>query len=537
MTLSGKESVKNILGYLPYTAELYWLVRHKDKPLQTQFNLKQLNAHLPQLVKEVQAIRQEGNIKGKKVFLFATLHYWIEHATLLGLSLAAMGHDVTVGFLPYANWQKEINRFDLRRQNLYALEVLGKAAAVLEVKSLLNEHPRTDLEEEVLACIEQVSMYDAQYTLQDEDVDRDNPVFKMRTARNEAAARAALTWLSEGKPDAVIVPNGTIQELGIVYRMARHLGIPATTYEFGDQRQTIWLAQNGEIMRQETDSMWAVRKQQPIDSGQLKRVQELFGARQKGSVAENFTRLWQKSPAQGGQKVRQQLGLDERPVVLLATNVLGDSLTLGRDLFTKSMASWIMRTVQYFNGRPDVQLVIRVHPGEVLTHGVSMVDVVHEVLPTLPEHIHLILPDEKVNTYDLMEAASLGLVYTTTVGLEMALNGLPVIVNAYTHYRGRGFTQDPNSWVEYFKLLGKILEKPQDYRLTEEQITLAWQYAYYWFFDFPRPFPWHLVRVWDDYKERSLREVFSAEGRQKFGTTFGYLTGECLDWSKIEPSK
>ena len=43
---------------------------------------------------------------GKKVFLFATLHYWIEHATLLGVSLAAQGHKVTLGYLPYAEWQQ-----------------------------------------------------------------------------------------------------------------------------------------------------------------------------------------------------------------------------------------------------------------------------------------------------------------------------------------------------------------------------------------------------------------------------------------------
>lgn len=536
MKRSGKDSVKNLLGQIPYTAELYWLVRQKDKPLQTQFNLKQLDGHLPQLVKDVKVLRQE-DVQGKKVFLFATLHYWIEHVALLGLSLAAQGHAVTVGFMPYANWQKEINRFDLRRQNLYALEVLEKATDVMAVQSLLNQRSYPELDEKVMACIEQVSLYDAQYTLQDEDVDRESPIFKMRMERNEAAARAALTWLRDGKPDIVIVPNGTIQEFGVVYQIARQLGIPATTYEFGDQRQTIWLAQNSEIMRQDTNEMWEVRKEQPITETQLKRVRDLFGARQKGSLAENFTRLWQKTPARGGAEVRQQLGLDERPVVLLATNVLGDSLTLGRDLFTRSMESWIIRTVQYFNGRPDVQLVIRVHPGEVLTHGVSMTDVVHQVLPTLPEHIHLIPPEETVNTYDLMDAADLGLVYTTTVGLEMALNGLPVIVNAFTHYRGRGFTHDPNSWVEYFKMLGRILENPPDFHLTEEQVGLAWQYAYYWFFDFPRPFPWHLVRVWDDYKERSLQDVFSEEGRQKYASTFGYLLGEPMDWGRIETSQ
>ena len=49
---------------------------------------------------------------------------------------------------------------------------------------------------------------------------------------------------------------------------------------------------------------------------------------------------------------------------------------------------------------------------------------------------------------------------TELVKLEMALMGLPVIVTGQTHYRGRGFTHDPESWVNYFKLLGQILAKP-----------------------------------------------------------------------------
>ena len=61
----------------------------------------------------------------RKIFLFASLHYWIEHTTLLGLALAAQGHKPILGYLPYGDWQKPINRFDLRRQNLYAQRVLS----------------------------------------------------------------------------------------------------------------------------------------------------------------------------------------------------------------------------------------------------------------------------------------------------------------------------------------------------------------------------------------------------------------------------
>jgi cysteine desulfurase len=104
------------------------------------------------------------------------------------------------------------------------------------------------------------------------------------------------------------------------------------------------------------------------------------------------------------------------------------------------MAEWITRTAQFFATRSDAQLLIRVHPGERLTHGKSMVDVVREALPQLPENMRVIGPLEKVNTYDLMEVAALGLVYTTTTGMEMALRGLPVVACGETHYRQRGVT-------------------------------------------------------------------------------------------------
>ncbi len=130
--------------------------------------------------------------------------------------------------------------------------------------------------------------------------------------------------------------------------------------------------------------------------------------------------------------------------------------------------------------------------------------------------------------------ADLGLVYTTTVGMEMAMKGLPVIVSGQTHYRGRGFTYDPDSWVSYFKLLGQMLEHPSNFMLTREQSELALQYIYGFFFDFPRPFPWHLVRMWDDYKTRPLADVLSPEGKRQWGATFRYLVGEPIEWNMGE---
>ena len=193
------------------------------------------------------------------------------------------------------------------------------------------------------------------------------------------------------------------------------------------------------------------------------------------------------------------------------------------------MAEWIERSVEYFAKRKDIQLVIRIHPGEILTHGPSMVDVVNTVLPHLPEHIHLIGPREKVNTYDLIEMADLGLVYTTTTGMEMAMSGVPVIVAGVTHYKNNGFTFDPQTYPEYFELLDKILMQPEKHRLSKEQVDLAWRYAHTFFFEFSLPFPWRLFKLWEDVKERPVAYVIG-EGYEKYEKTFRYLTGDPIEW-------
>lgn len=539
--MTTKEVLKRFLGEVPFTAELYWLLRQNGRPV-TRFSLKRLQEHLPQLISEAKQLAGQVPPTGRHIFIFASLHYWIEHAAVLALGLAAQGHRVTLGYLPYGEWLKPINRFDLRRQSVYARRVLGQLAPLVQTVCLLNStaassgagsgllrNTNPDLPDEILQAVQLVSTYDTQYTLQIEEFDPADETYALRLERNTAAACAARAWLQANRPDTVITPNGTIQEMGIVYRVAQHLGIPVVTYEFGDQRQRIWLALNSEIMRQETDAMWQALGGTPLNEEQMERMKSLMMARQRATIWQNFARRWQSEPAQGGQKMRSELGLDERPVVLLATNVLGDSLTLGRQVFSRTMAEWISRTVQYFVGRPDVQLVIRVHPGEVLTRGQSMVDVVRQVLPRLPEHIHLIKPKDKVNTYDLVEVADLGLVYTTTVGMEMAMVGLPVLVAGRTHYRGRGFTFDPDSWVAYFKMLGQMMDRPQAFRLSDEQVQTAWEYAYHFFFDFPQPFPWHLVRLWDDVDARPLAKTLTDPD---YVRTFSYLAGEPLVYQR-----
>ncbi len=145
--------------------------------------------------------------------------------------------------LPYGDYNQPVSRFDLRRQDLYARDILKKAAPLLKIVPFLDVEPASQIPEALIKAVEQVTLYDAQYTLQREDVNGDEPIYLLRHERNLEAARKAYTYFQENRPDVVIVPNGMIQEYGVVYATARLLGIPAVTYEFGEQDRRIWLEQ------------------------------------------------------------------------------------------------------------------------------------------------------------------------------------------------------------------------------------------------------------------------------------------------------
>lgn len=521
---ANKETLKKVLGELPLTAEVYWLLRQNDRPSPSNFSLRHIREILPDAVKAAAASRVNYPA-GKKVFMFASTHYWLEHEVMTGLALAGLGHHVTLAYYPYGRWNVESSTFDIRRQNMYASTVLRGASTMLDFENLLrNNSAFVQLPQQLLSAVDQVTDYDYMYAFQTEEVNRENGFYTFRHDRNMHAAKSLFTYLHKLQPQVAIIPNGTILEFGVAFRVLRYLKIPTTTYEFSDKRGAMWLAQNEEIMQQNTDALWNQYAQYQISESELKETRTLLSSRKNASTYGSFSRKWQRIPAEGQAAIRSKLGFTDQPVVLLATNVLGDSLTLGRNTFSKSMSEWIIRTIQYFIERPEVQLVIRIHPGEALVKHGSILDLIRKTLPHLPPHIHLIEPLADVNTYDLMDVADLGLVYTTTVGLEMALRGIPVIVAGKTHYRNRGFTYDPATWVEYFKLLNRLLGNLRENRLTETQINQAWKYTYLFFFKYPLPFPWHMVFRDKDFREVPMAEVLSKAGLKQYKHTFDLMT-------------
>ena len=345
--------------------------------------------------------------------------------------------------------------FDLRRQQAYLARRTPRGLGPGIRRHDLTRARVTSLPPDLEESLQALDRIDVQYTRQRETLDldpggHDRSLLELRHRRNRQTAAGMLELLEGGSFDTVVIPNGSILEFGAAFRTACSLGVRTVTYEFGEQRERMWLAQDEEVMCQDTSRLWQVRGATALDATEKQAIGDLYRARRGGELWANFGRQWQAVPGQGALGAQQSLGLDPaRPVALLCTNVVGDSLALGRQVFTTGMADWLAATVRWFSRYPQAQLVVRVHPGELLGAGHPSAEIVRQELPELPLHVTVVGPELPVNTYDLMELAHLGLVYTTTVGMEMAMAGIPVITAGATHYRGRGFTDDPATMPAY----------------------------------------------------------------------------------------
>lgn len=530
------ELAKKVLRALPLSAELYQGWWGREKVPTGGYSLERLEAALPGWADAARRARPVALPESpRRVLLVGYLRWWLEFACALGLILSAMGQEVDLGFLPYRTWTDELPAFDVRRQRIYLRNVLRLARGLLRPVDLLAG-ARRGLPGELEAAVSTQSVTDVQYTFQREDLDlageaSQADLYRLRHQRNRAAASGVWELLARRRYDAVVVPNGSILELGAVYRAARMRRIPVVTYEFGEQRERIWVARDAEVMRHDTTDLWQARRHLPLAEVERQRLERLMDARRGGRRWSNFGRQWQAGAGEGAAAAAQALGMDRsRRVALVCTNVVGDSLALGRQVFTQGMADWLAQTVRHFASRRDVQVVVRVHPGELLGAGHTSEDIVHGALPAVPPHVLLVPPDSKINTYDLVELADLGLVYTTTVGLEMAMAGVPVVVAGQTHYRGKGFTYDPATLPDYFDTLDRLLARPDARRLSSEQVETAWHYAYRYFFDFPLPFPWHLLHFWKDMETRPFLQVVGPELRDRYRSTFDHLLGGPAPW-------
>ena len=216
-------------------------------------------------------------------------------------------------------------------------------------------------------------------------------------------------------------------------------------------------------------------------------IQEYLKSRWSG------TRDWiwfHDEPDEDFAAYAREVGLDlNRPTVALLTNVMWDAqLHYPANAFA-SMLDWVLQTIEYFKGRPDLQLLIRVHPAEIRGTATSRQPLVPELVkafPVLPPNVFVIPPESQVSTYAAVAGVNAAIIYGTKTGVELTSVGIPTIVAGEAWIRNKGLTLDASSPGDYFEILGRL---PLAERMPPEQVERARKYAYHFFFRRMVPVP------------------------------------------------
>jgi hypothetical protein len=302
--------------------------------------------------------------------------------------------------------------------------------------------------------------------------------------------------LDETTPDVMLQFNGRQSSTRVALELARSRGIRVIVHERGLRHETLAMVENTVCYSLKPyRRYWTEWGGVPLTADELEHIVLHIAEREHG-VERGSLAL--SAPPQPLDDVRAKLGLQaDRPTWVLFTS--SDDETAGDDDYASPFASqreWIERTIEHARRNPQIDLLIRVHPntGSRRSKGANRVQIeeMKRLAEDLPPNVRMIDPDDEVSSYSLMDLCSVGLVWVSTVGLELACKGKNVVVAAGNYVAGTSFVQTVTDADAYEELLEPLLELPSG-AVSAEIKRLALRFAYGMFFRMPIEFP--LVRM------------------------------------------
>jgi hypothetical protein len=283
-----------------------------------------------------------------------------------------------------------------------------------------------------------------------------------------------------GRYTAVLLNHGIYVPQGVIVETARKMGVRVVTWHPA-YRRGCFIFNHDETyhhgLMNEPVSAW---ENMTWDHRHREQIERYLQSRWTG---RNDWVKFHREPDFDIESIQREVGIDlSRPTVGLLTNVVWDAQLHYKANAFASMLEWLNKTIAYFATRPDIQLLIRVHPAELTGTLPSRQPAEAEIaraFPSLPANVFVIPPSSRLSTYVAMAQCNAVLIYGTKTGVELSASGIPVIVAGEAWIRGKGVTLDAQSEVDYFRLLDGV---PLSSRLDEMTRERALKYAYHFFF-------------------------------------------------------
>lgn len=329
-----------------------------------------------------------------------------------------------------------------------------------------------------------------------DDLDFSDPkldaTYRRYIASGAIVAQAFDSLLQHEQPDALLLFNGRMAPTRVALELAQRHGVRTITEERGFAPGHMRLVENTHCL--DPNPFYALCTQwrdTPLNTQELASVGALLDEHLNG---EGFEMGLFAAPTAGADQLAARMSLDrtQKHAVLFTSSTdepQGQSEAGG--IFAHQH-DWVRCTIAHFATRPDWTLIIRTHPnsGGKRSVGSNSAELafIDSLTTNLPHNVRLILPDEDVSSFDLMKIADCGLIWHSSVGIEMAAMGRPVLRAGNYWFRDAEFMHAPEDGSGYTDCVDQMLENAQAGQAVEQTIA-AWRFAYCWFFrqslDFP----------------------------------------------------
>ena len=293
--------------------------------------------------------------------------------------------------------------------------------------------------------------------------------------------------LEENDFDCVVLHHGIYVPQGPIADLCRQRGTRVVTWHPAYRRNCFTFTESDTYHRAMLVEPTALWEKMNWSETHEAAIMDYLKSRWLGS--EDWI-SFNENPEDNLREISNQLGLDpDKPWIGLLTTVMWDARLHYPTNAYESVWDWVNDTIQYFAQRPDLQLIIRVHPAEVrgrLPARQRMADEIMRGHPRLPDNVVVIPPESKISSYVVLANCNAALIYATKMGIELTATGIPTLVAGEAWIRNKGFSLDAGSPTEYQELLDKL---PLSERMSPEQIAQARKYAFHYFFRRMIPLP------------------------------------------------
>ena len=229
-----------------------------------------------------------------------------------------------------------------------------------------------------------------------------------------------------------------------------------------------------------SDEAWKRLSKQPLTTEQEKAVmisvaRKPYWNRESTTHSEHVVEHSARASTPR-EKLLQKLRIsDAKPIWCVFAHVPWDAGCYPENMVFKHILEWTFTTVQAMLQIKSVTWLLKAHPGESRGGIYGVEELVKDKFPEVSRHIHFIPAESKITTKDLYSILAGGVTMHGTVGVQLPVRGIPMIIGENTHYTGKGFTNDGVSRERYLELMHHAAEIPL---LTEHERNLARRYTY-----------------------------------------------------------